>query len=148
MKAPWLEAILKETLRIYPASTTALQRSVPAGGRTLDNFFIPEHTIIGATPMATNTSSIFTSGMTGEEDVTVWIPERWFYSDQANEEDGKLRRDKLLEMERRIWTFGSGGRGCIGKHLAILEMKLLLAGIYGRYKTEIDEESEVVIKHK
>jgi len=50
-------------------------------------------------------------------------------------------------MERRIWTFGSGGRGCIGKNLAILEIKLLVAGIYSRYGTEVDDGAEVFVMH-
>lgn len=51
-------------------------------------------------------------------------------------------------MERRIWTFGSGGRGCIGKNLAILEIKLLVAGIYSRYGTEVDDGAEVCVMHE
>lgn len=100
--------------------------------------------------MATNTSLIFVSSSSlsdneRNEDVNSWIPERWIPSHLPNQEEEQLEKNRITEMERRIWTFGSGGRGCVGKHLAILEMKLLLAGIYGSYRTEIDNDSEVLI---
>lgn len=103
--------------------------------------------------METNTSLIFASSASLTEtqkvqDINSWIPERWVPSASANTEEIEKQKDKITEMERRMWTFGSGGRGCIGKHVAMLEMKLLLAGIYRKYRTEIDNESELLITHE
>ncbi|KAK8124878.1 cytochrome P450 4A21 [Apiospora kogelbergensis] len=54
-------------------------------------------------------------------------PERWL------EEAGDLDRKRLF------FAFASGGRGCIGKHLALAEMKTLLIDVYSRYSTRPDE---------
>ncbi|KAF2159299.1 hypothetical protein M409DRAFT_30175 [Zasmidium cellare ATCC 36951] len=135
--APYVEAVLKETLRAFPASTTAFQRVVPTGGRTLEGHFVSGDTIIGGIPTTINRDvSIFDKFCTF--DVEQWLPQRWLDADA----------DTLAEMNRRLWTFGSGGRGCIGRHLAILEMKLLIVGIYSRYSTVIDDETPVQVSKK
>jgi len=64
------------------------------------------------------------------------------------DEDDEGGVERLREMERAIWTFGSGGRGCVGKWLAVLEMKLLVVGIYNLFRTEIDDETGVNIGHE
>lgn len=127
LSAPWIDAVLKETLRVYPASTTAFQRVVPSGGRVLDGFYIPGGTIVGGSPVTVNRDpSVF--GV----DVDSWSPSRW------------LQAVNVEEMNRRLWTFGSGGRGCVGRHLAMSEMKLLLVGVYSKFSTEVDERADVM----
>lgn len=102
--APHLEAILKETLRAFPASTTAFQRVVPTDGRMLEGYFVPGDTIVGGIPTTINRDpSVFDKHR--KFDVGEWIPERWI------DVDG----ESLAEMNRRLWTFGSGGRGCVGR---------------------------------
>ncbi|KAK4498924.1 hypothetical protein PRZ48_009434 [Zasmidium cellare] len=135
--ALYVEAVLKETLRAFPASTTAFQRTVPPGGRMLEGHFVPGDTIIGGIPTTINRdTSVFDRSCTF--DVDQWLPQRWLDADD----------NTLAEMNRRLWTFGSGGRGCIGKHLAILEMKLLIVGIYSRCSTAIDDETPVKVSKK
>jgi cytochrome P450 len=45
----------------------------------------------------------------------------------------------LKEMHRWFWAFGSGGRMCIGSHLAMQEMKLIVCALLGNYEVEIAE---------
>ena len=72
----------------------------------------------------------------------------------------------MRTMEKRLWAFGSGGRGCVGRQyvglveqligintgllcsLATLEMKILIVTISWRYRTEIaaDKEAQMVSK--
>jgi cytochrome P450 len=56
------------------------------------------------------------------------VPERW------------LDAEKTLEMNRLFFSFGGGGRGCIGRNLAITEMKILLGEVYSRYTTRVSPE--------
>lgn len=133
---PVLEAVVKETLRAFPAGPTALHRSVPKGGRLLDDYFIPEDTLIAAAPLVVDHSdTVFNRG--GQYDVANFYPERWL----------NASKEEQLEMDRRFWTFGSGGRGCIGKSLALLEIKLLLASLYSRYSSIVDDVADVKLDH-
>lgn len=127
LSAPWINVVLKETLRVYPASTTAFQRVVPSDGRILDNYYISGGIVVGGIPVTVNRDpSVFGA------DVDSWKPARW------------LQAANVEEMSRRLWTFGSGGRGCIGRHLAILEMKVLLVGVYSNFSTKVEEFADVM----
>ena len=97
--ALYLDAVVLETLRLFPASTTAFQRSVPPLGRVLDGHFIPGGTIVGSSPVIINNNPAVFDG-DAKFNVTRWLPERWLDTDAAT----------VTEMNRRLWTFGSGPR--------------------------------------
>jgi cytochrome P450 len=72
------------------------------------------------------------------DDADKFDPDRWLTSDE----------EKLKVMSRSFWAFGSGQRGCIAEHFAWLEMKIALAEIYRRFRTEITEgfkDDEMVV---
>lgn len=62
-------------------------------------------------------------------------PTRWLPSHTSDEH--------LKEMHRWFWAFGSGGRMCIGSHLATQEIKLLVAAIYSNWTTEIVDDQGI-----
>lgn len=70
----------------------------------LEGHFVPGDTVIGGIPTAIN-RDVDVFDRRGTFDVDQWLPQRWYDIDS----------DTLAEMNRRLWTFGSGGRGCIGK---------------------------------
>ena len=108
---PLLEAILKETLRVYPASPASLPRLVPTGGTTLHGFKIPAGTVVGiSSHVLHRNESIF-------EDAGEWVPRRWLV--REGKEVG-AEEERIREMNRYFWAFGSGARMCIGSHYAVL----------------------------
>ncbi|KAI0879261.1 cytochrome P450 3A13 [Hypoxylon argillaceum] len=117
-KLPYLDAVVSEGLRCFPAIPMSLPRYVPRGGRTIDSFFIPEHTIVSSQAYSTHRID-----QTVFPQPDLFNPERWF------EEEGALERKRLF------FAFASGGRGCVGKHLALAEMKILLRDVYSRFTT-------------
>ncbi|KAI1190134.1 cytochrome P450 3A13 [Nemania serpens] len=117
-KLPYLDAVVLEGLRCFPAIPMSLPRYVPHGGRTIDRFFIPEHTIVSS-----QAYSAHRIDQTVFQQPDLFNPERWL------EEKGALDRKRLF------FAFASGGRGCIGKHLALAEMKILLRNVYSRFTT-------------
>ena len=100
MKASYLDAVIKETLRLYPPHTTNIHRNVPSGGRVLDDWYLP-----GGTKVGTSAYIVHMNGEIFGRDVESWIPERWLLEDQ----------DQVRKMEHALWAFGSGPRGCVGK---------------------------------
>lgn len=132
---PYLDAILSETFRLYPAIPLYLPRVVVQPGKIIDGIPVPPGTVVGS----------FAAGIHADisvygDDVNDFRPGRWL----------EATTEKRKEMESRLWVFGSGSRGCVGRHLAMLEMKFLIAVVYSRYTTRTvkDEETEVTVQHK
>ncbi|KAL1860743.1 hypothetical protein VTK73DRAFT_7188 [Phialemonium thermophilum] len=115
---PYLNAVLKEGLRVFPSIPMSLPRYVPDGGREIDGTWLPGGTIVSCQPY---TMHRFDQDVFPKPDA--FEPERW------------LNKEAEIEMNRRFFAFASGGRGCLGRHLAMAEMKLLLSEVYSRYQT-------------
>lgn len=50
-----------------------------------------------------------------------WYPDRWLVDENA---DIHEEEERLKEMHRWFWAFGSGGRMCFGNHFALLGSSL------------------------
>ncbi|CAG5171199.1 uncharacterized protein ALTATR162_LOCUS7291 [Alternaria atra] len=82
---PYLQAVMKEALRMHPATGLPLERVVPAGGASICDRFFPEGTIVGTNSwVAHRDTSVF------GPDAHMFRPERWLSSD----------KEKLSLMER------------------------------------------------
>ncbi|OCH89927.1 cytochrome P450 [Obba rivulosa] len=117
---PYLDAVIKEALRCFGPSPMSLPRRVPSGGRTISGVFIPENTIVSCQSYTLH--RLDTEVFPNPDE---FLPERWLQS------EGSTARNQLL------FAFGAGGRMCIGKHLAMAEMKILLQEVYTSYRTKI-----------
>ncbi|KAH8691502.1 cytochrome P450 71B28 [Talaromyces proteolyticus] len=113
----YLMAIIKETLRLYAPLPTFEPRSSSVDS-VIDGYNIPAGTIVGMSPFTLHRNpEVF-------KDPLTFNPDRWLGPDAA-------------EMNRWFWAFSSGGRMCIGLHLAMLEMTTLAATIYQKYQTSL-----------
>ncbi|KAL8901873.1 MAG: hypothetical protein Q9207_004990 [Kuettlingeria erythrocarpa] len=127
---PFLDALLQETLRLYPAVPAPLPRVTPdvPGGTTIEGYA----NIPGGVRVSSNAYS-----MHRLEDVfpepEVWLPERWLTADQKG----------LEQMRRAFFTFGAGGRSCLGRNFAMQAMKWAVAAVYTNYVTSIAEDSDM-----
>ncbi|KAK2684150.1 Cytochrome P450, E-class, group I [Fusarium oxysporum f. sp. vasinfectum] len=106
----YLQAVIKEGLRLHPAVGQPLERIVPEGGATIAGQFFPEGTIVGVNCWVEHYSSAF------GPDPDAFRPERWLDSDKSR-----------LEVMNSHWMpFGMGARTCIGRHISILEISKLI----------------------
>lgn len=104
---PFLDAIIQESLRLHAAIPGPEPRVTPASGCTLG----PENEypgIPGGVRISAQAWSLHRNEDVYEEALE-WRPSRWL---EASEE-------KLKEMKRWFWAFGSGGRMCVGSNLAL-----------------------------
>ncbi|KAI1343555.1 cytochrome P450 [Xylariaceae sp. FL0016] len=107
-KIPYLQAVLKEGLRMRPPFSYGQFKVVPAGGETIDGVHIPAGTALG-----TNLIGVARYEAIFGRDVDLFRPERFLECDES----------ARLEMERGIDTlFGSGRFLCAGKQVAFMEM--------------------------
>jgi cytochrome P450 len=119
---PYLDAVVKEGLRVFPPIPMSFPRYTPDSGTMLDGHFIPGHTIVSCQPFTLH-----------KDPTTFPLPER-FDPQRWLEDKGELERNRMF------FAFSQGARGCIGKHLALAEMKILLREVYGEYKTVLGKE--------
>lgn len=105
---PYLQAVIKEGLRIWPPLTGLMTKTVPPAGDTFNDVFLP-----GNTEIAYSAWGVHHNKKTYGEDAEVFRPERWL------EAEGEV----LHKMERsQEVVFGSGRYGCLGKSVAFVEL--------------------------
>ena len=98
-----LDAVIMETIRMYPAGFGPFPRVAPANA-TVAGFAVPKNTIVTASPyMLGRNSNIFPRP-------DKWLPERWL---QAGPDQARI-------MRQWTWMFMSGQRICVGQHLAVV----------------------------
>ncbi|KAK2754602.1 benzoate 4-monooxygenase cytochrome [Colletotrichum kahawae] len=121
-KCQYLNAIIKETLRLYAPLPASEPRSLETES-DVDGYTIPAHITVSMSPYSLHRNQeVF-------EEPLRFNPDRWL-------------GPKAAEMNRWFWAFSSGGRMCIGLHLAMAEMTTLVAAIYRTYTTSVVSECD------
>lgn len=105
---PYLQAVIKEGLRITPPATGLFSKQVPKGGDVLNGIFVPEGTQIGS-----SSYGIHHSRQIFGEDANLFRPERWLKAD--GETLAKMSSTSDL-------IFHHGKFQCLGKPVALMEL--------------------------
>ncbi|KAL8387041.1 hypothetical protein RB595_010201 [Gaeumannomyces hyphopodioides] len=113
-RVPYLDASLEEALRLFSPAPSNQQRVVPPGGAVVGGQRLPAGTTVSVAPWA----AVRTARHFADPDR--FAPERWLDNEGA---------DPAFKADRRAASqpFGTGPRGCMGKNLAYLELRLILA---------------------
>ncbi|KAK1840826.1 hypothetical protein CCHR01_16535 [Colletotrichum chrysophilum] len=115
---PYLNAVIQEGLRLFAPGTLPLPRYAPKEGAFVDGYFIPKNTIVECNSYCMHRLDESTFPNTNE-----FIPERW------------LDAESHTDRQRLFFAFGLGPRTCIGRHLAVAEMRACLNAVYSKYRT-------------
>ncbi|RDL38625.1 uncharacterized protein BP5553_02965 [Venustampulla echinocandica] len=132
---PYLEAVMREAIRLHVSLGSNLMREVPASGLELPSGHrLPPKTSVGIRPFAlASREDCF-----GKDPLT-FNPDRWL---QKPTETGEEHMERRRMMDRSDLTFGKGSRSCIGKNIALLETYKAVASLVGRYQFSPAESSE------
>lgn len=124
---PYLDACIKEGLRIHPVIGHIFERVVPASGFTLpDGTVLPPGTIVGINPWVLH----FKEEIFGQNP-DKFIPERWL---QGEDEDQDAYTARIKKMKDADMSFGVGSRACLGRPLALMELSKTIAVTFGKYE--------------
>ncbi|KAH2585829.1 hypothetical protein KXV99_003246 [Aspergillus fumigatus] len=127
----YLNAVLEESLRIYPPIPAMLPRLVPEEGAMINGEYVPAGTSVSMSLWST----FHSSGNFHNPDS--FVPERWLASPEE-EASGCFTMDKKEAFQ----PFSYGPRNCLGQHLANAEMRLILAKVFWHLDMELCPESE------
>ena len=117
----YLEWVVQESMRLYPPVYTIFR--TPTTPVVLSGYEVPEGATLMLPQYAVHRSERFWN------DPEVFDPGRW-------------RPERRADRPRfAYFPFGGGPRHCIGKHLAMLEAKLILATVASEYRLEFRGQS-------
>ena len=114
-KLPYLDAVCKETLRIYPVAMLTFPRVVQKPLELIGYKLEPGQVVMGCIYLLHQREDVYP-------------------------EPNKFKPERFLTQEfspYEFFPFGGGKRRCIGEALAKLEMKLVLATIVANYDLEL-----------
>ncbi|KAK3215842.1 hypothetical protein GRF29_8g1230459 [Pseudopithomyces chartarum] len=133
---PYLDACIKEGLRIHPVVGHIMERIVPSAGLALTNgVTLPPGTIVGVNPWVVHRrADIYGS------DPYEFRPERWL---PLGDESPAAYEARLKRMNDADLSFGKGNRVCLGRPLALVEMAKIVASLFGKYDIELEDREAV-----
>ena len=122
----YLDAVVKEALRIHPPTSILLERIVSPVGLTLPNGQeLKPGTVVSMNGWTINQNQEVFGKNTGTFD-----PDRWL---QRPEESGECFHNRTNRMKKADLAFGYGTRSCMGKPIAQLEIYKLIPTLFGLF---------------
>ncbi|KAI1340840.1 cytochrome P450 [Xylariaceae sp. FL0016] len=126
---PYLQAVIREGLRVFPAANNPLSRDVPPGGDTIvvegEEVYLPG----GIAVVPSFTAMGRDRGVYGD-DADVFRPERWLEGDEGRLADMKHANDG---------SFGHGRWACPGRQIAVSEASKVFFELFRNFDWGLTE---------
>lgn len=117
---PYLDAVIKETMRIHSTSSLGLPRVVPPGGPGISvaGTHFPQSTVLSVPAYTIHHSTAIWG-----PDADSFRPERW---------------ENITEAQKNAFIpFSYGPRACVGRNVAEMELALIVGTVFRRYEFEL-----------
>ncbi|KAJ6781568.1 hypothetical protein PWT90_01563 [Aphanocladium album] len=122
-RLPYLQAVVKEGLRMWPPVSGLGFKRVPPGGEHINGYFVPGGTEIGQAYMAVGRSKAIWGA-----DADIFRPERWLHASPT----------ELKRMNNAVDThFGGGKFSCLGKPIAMMELNKTVYELMKRFDMSV-----------
>ncbi|CEJ93656.1 hypothetical protein VHEMI09232 [[Torrubiella] hemipterigena] len=123
-KLEYLQACINEALRLYPPVPSGVQRMTPPQGLQINDAFIPGNTIVQV-PTYTLQRDARVFPQPDE-----FIPERW------------TSKPELAPNPAAFAPFSMGRYSCVGKQLALMEIRYVTTSILHKYNLAYDSSAD------
>nr|P0DPA4.1 RecName: Full=Cytochrome P450 monooxygenase FCK2; AltName: Full=Cytokinin biosynthesis protein 2 [Fusarium pseudograminearum CS3096] len=121
-KLRYLQACIDESMRLYPAIPSGLQRMTPPEGLDIGNTYLPGDTIVTIPTYTFNRDErLFTHA-------DKFIPERW------------TTKKELTKDPSNFVPFSIGQYSCVGKQLGLMETRFVASQILVKYNVRLAHE--------
>lgn len=127
---PYMQACIKESLRLQPPASNLFARVVPPGGREICGIWIPGGVEVTSVAYVVQRDPVLYG-----PDPEVFRPERWL-------ECGEERR---AEMEGAQFVFSIGARVCLGRDVALMELGKVIPELIRQFEMEVVRAGEYVV---
>ncbi|CAG8570740.1 16323_t:CDS:2 [Racocetra persica] len=124
----YLNAVIHETLRLFPASIGGILRQTTKD-TVIDGYLIPKNTTVSASIW-----SIHKSKEIWGPDANDFVPERWLKPENS-------------QVKGAFYAFSAGSRNCIGVNFAWMEIRLLLASLLLNFSFEMVQNQDLDMVH-
>jgi cytochrome P450 len=118
---PLLDAVIHEALRLFPVAPLALPH-VCTQDETIGKFPIKKGSVVVPNIWALHRD-----------------PDVWKFPTDFR--PSRFLRDESLKNSPSFAPFGIGARNCVGKHLGLAQMKLVIGHIFQRFQIELEDPS-------
>jgi len=134
MSCKYLTAFLEEAMRMTPPVSAEPARVVLQGGTTVDGHYVPEglHVSTGLYCLSFN-KDVYPEPFT-------FRPERWIV---AEDKDVGSSAESVAAARDAFCAFSYGSRGCVGKNLAWLEMRIVIAKFLWKFEVRADPDNNL-----
>ncbi|KAF7363223.1 High nitrogen upregulated cytochrome P450 monooxygenase 2 [Mycena venus] len=136
---PYLDACINETLRVFPPVQTRISRGVPRGygGVHVAGVYLPERTSMDFPPCVIHRDPHYFS-----PNPDSWLPERWLADAERT-----MGQPFIMNLDA-FMPFSIGPANCVGRNLAMREMRLVIAQLIYRYNVQPVEKDPEEFQRK
>ncbi|KAH8103043.1 cytochrome P450 [Cristinia sonorae] len=120
-KMTYLEAVINETLRLYPAQPSGSQRATTDATLVAGTHYIPPYTSVRV-----HVYSIHRDPRNFSPSPETFWPERWLIASNPSAWDSQLKKTPFVHNTNAFIPFSYGPANCVGKNLAMMELRMVV----------------------
>ncbi|KAJ6577437.1 cytochrome P450 [Mycena capillaripes] len=140
-RMPYLNAVINEALRLFPAVLSGSQRAplIGSGGQTIGSHFVPE-----GTSAVVHTFSLHHDPRYFSPLPDAFIPERWLSTDeQMALEPTIFGENEVIHNTSAFIPFSVGPSNCVGRNLAYQEMRMVICTLISKFEMRFEDGFDV-----
>ncbi|KAJ6608708.1 cytochrome P450 [Mycena sp. CBHHK59/15] len=136
-RMPYLNAVINEALRLFPAVLSGSQRSplIGSGGQAIGSHFVPE----GAS-VVVHTYSLHRDPRYFSPLPDAFLPERWLTEEERLALEPTIFTDnQFIHNPVAFIPFSVGPSNCVGRNLAYQEMRATVCSLISKFDMRFEE---------